>query len=210
VPRNWVGLAVVLAVFVGAAIVLLTNLNPTPSRAVGGGDAARPITSRVTETTRSVGFREYPIGEESRNELMIRAVYLPSVGMEGMIEPDDPAIIHLEADIVAEAGNRQGLTKDAFVPYLKVEYRIEPVAGGSPLEQGTMMPMVASDGLHYGATVAMPKAGEYRLVYRISPPTDTLGRHTDPITGVAPWWQTFEVTFPWDYPGPPALAGPVR
>ena len=32
------------------------------------------------------------------------------------------------------------------------------------------MPMVARDGLHYGANLAMPKAGVYRLTYQSSPP----------------------------------------
>ena len=69
---------------------------------------------------------------------------------------------------------------------------------------GTMMPMVARDGLHYGASIAMPRAGHYTLTYRIDPPSaGGLGRHADPATGVAPWWEPFEVSFDWDYPGPP-------
>jgi uncharacterized protein involved in high-affinity Fe2+ transport len=67
-----------------------------------------------------------------------------------------------------------------------------------------MIPMVAADGLHYGASVSMPKAGEYRLTYKIDPPSaGGLGRHSDPATGVAPWWTPFEASFEWDYPGPP-------
>ena len=64
------------------------------------------------------------------------------------------------------------------------------------------MPMVARDGLHYGATIEMPKAGRYKLTYAIEPPSDGgLGRHVDPATGVDPWWKPFEVSFDWDYPG---------
>ena len=70
------------------------------------------------------------------------------------------------------------------------------------------MPMVARDGLHYGASIAMPKAGAYRLTYHIEPPSaGGLGRHSDPVTGVAPWWEPFEVSFDWDYPGPPPPVG---
>jgi periplasmic iron binding protein len=64
--------------------------------------------------------------------------------------------------------------------------------------------MVARDGLHYGASIAMPTPGSYRLTYRLAPPSaGGLGRHSDPVTGVAPWWQPFEVAYDWDYPGPP-------
>ena len=64
------------------------------------------------------------------------------------------------------------------------------------------MPMVARDGLHYGASIAMPRAGRYKLTYTIEPPT-AAGRHSDPATGVDPWWKPFEVSFDWDYPGLP-------
>ena len=54
------------------------------------------------------------------------------------------------------------------MPYLVVHYAIEPLDGGGkagsaePI-RGTMMPMVARDGLHYGASIEMPKAGHYKL-----------------------------------------------
>ena len=34
-----------------------------------------------------------------------------------------------------------------------------------------MMPMVARDGLHYGASIEMPTAGHYKLTYAIEPPS---------------------------------------
>ena len=50
-----------------------------------------------------------------------------------------------------------------------------------------------------------PTAGRYKLTYRIKPPSaGGLGRHADRATGVDPWWEPFEVSFDWDYPGPPA------
>ena len=70
--------------------------------------------------------------------------------------------------------------------------------------RGTFMPMVARDGLHYGASIEMPKAGRYKLTYAIKPPSyGGLGRHADRATGVDAWWKPFEVSFDWDYPGPP-------
>jgi periplasmic iron binding protein len=63
--------------------------------------------------------------------------------------------------------------------------------------------MVARDGWHYGASIPMPKAGRFKLTYTIEPPT-AAGRHSDPATGVDAWWKPFEVSFDWDYPGPPS------
>ncbi len=62
-----------------------------------------------------------------------------------------------------------------------------------------MMPMVARDGWHYGASIPMPKAGKFKLTYKIEPPT--AGRHSDAATGVDPWWEPFEVSFDWEYRG---------
>ena len=119
------------------------------------------------------------------------------------------SLIHLEADIHATEGNRNGFAKDEFVPYLVVHYTIEPLDGGGkagstqPIK-GTMMPMVARDGMHYGASIEMPTAGHYKLTYAIEPPSaGGLGRHADRATGVEPWWKPFEASFDWDYPGPP-------
>jgi hypothetical protein len=80
------------------------------------------------------------------------------------------------------------------VPQGETARSVEPI-------RDTMIPMVARDGWHYGASIAMPKAGRYKLTYTIKPPT--VGRHSDPATGVEPWWKPFEVSFDWDYPGPP-------
>ncbi len=114
-------------------------------------------------------------------------------------------ILHLEADVKATEGNPNGFAMGEFVPYLKIAYEIVPSAGGAAIQKGELMPMIASDGLHYGASVAMPKAGSFRLNYAIQPPSaGGLGRHSDPVTGVAPWWAPFVATFEWDYPGPPA------
>jgi uncharacterized protein involved in high-affinity Fe2+ transport len=212
--QRWIGPSVVAVILAGVAVVLALNLNwkggagarkasvtePEPvSESPGGGDRRPPA-----------GFREYPIGEDvEKNQIRIAAVYLPPVEMEGMPGAGSLSLIHLEADIHATAGNRNGFAKDEFVPYLVVHYAIEPLdgsgkAGSAEPIRGTMMPMVARDGLHYGASIEMPKAGHFKLNYAIEPPSaGGLGRHADRATGVEPWWKPFEVSFDWDYPGPP-------
>ncbi len=137
--------------------------------------------------------------------MLIKAVWLPPVQMEEMEFPTSTHLIHLEADIHATEGNRNGFAKDEFVPYLVIHYTIAPADGTggdkaiAPIK-GQLMPMVARDGLHYGATIEMPDAGHYKLIYRIEPPSaGGLGRHVDPATGVEPWWKPFEVSFDWEF-----------
>jgi len=189
---------VVVLILSGVVMILALNLNlkgRSGPRADGSGSTA----------SQPAGFREYPIGEEvERNQMRIAAVWLPPIRMEGMDDPGTSTMIHLEAHIHATEGNRNGCPKDEFVPWLTVHYTIVPDdAAGKATEpiRGTLKPMIARDGWHYGASIEMPRPGHYKLTYAIEPPT--VGRHVDPATGVAPWWKPFEVAFDWDYPGPP-------
>jgi len=219
---------VVLLIFGGVLLILGLNLNfsrgpragsDSPRSASEKGNAqdseGTPRTAQPDQSTpradsgrRTASFREYPIGEEvEKNQMRIAAVWLPSVQMDGMIGPSSSSLIHLEADVHATEGNRNGFPKDEFVPYLKVRYAIVPVDEQSKASsrgpiKGAMMPMTARDGWHYGASIEMPPPGRYKLTYAIEPPA--AGRHSDPITGVDPWWKPFQVSFDWDYSGPAA------
>lgn len=210
--QRWIGPAMVLLILGGVVSVLLLNLNlkGTPPRAVVADNPApaqQATPENPSAARKPAGFREYPIGDEvERNQMRIAAVWLPPVQMAGMNGPGSSDMIHVEADIHATEGNRNGCPKDEFVPYLTVRYAIIPegeAAKSIEPMRGTLMPMVARDGWHYGASIPMPKAGQYRLTYIIEPPT-AAGRHSDVATGVDPWWKPFEVTFDWDYPGPPS------
>jgi periplasmic iron binding protein len=205
VNQRWARPIVVALIFIGVSFILAMNLN------LKGRNPAQPahlppVPAGVVRAP--AGFREYPIGEEvEKNQMRIAAVYLPPIKMEGMDDPASSGFIHIEADIHATEGNRNGFANEEFVPYLLVHYTIvrqdaKPKPDG-PI-QGDMMPMVARDGMHYGATIDMPKPGRYKLTYAIEPPSKGgLGRHSDPASGVDPWWKAFEVSFDWDYPGPP-------
>jgi uncharacterized protein involved in high-affinity Fe2+ transport len=210
VNRSWVGPLITVAILGGIALILLANLEPGHSRPKA---PPKPPTTRGEQASppRIAGsFREYPIGEPVETHyLRVSAVWLPSVAVEGLKLVKGSDMIHLEADVHATEGNPNGFAKDEFVPYLKIHYRILPEGGqGAPLDEGPLYPMVAKDGLHYGANVSLPKAGSYRLIYHVEPPSaGGLGRHHDPITGVAPWWEPFDVEFAWEYPGPPRSNG---
>jgi periplasmic iron binding protein len=217
--QRWRGPIVVLLILGGVVLILALNLNtkgwdsqPPRSPDTTHVDAVAPSTTSGPGDAKvsrpPAGFREYPIGEEvERNQMRIAAVWLPPVQMEGMAGPVPSDMIHLEADIRATEGNRNGFAKDEFVPYLVVHYTITSREGTDPSSASApapLTPMVARDGLHYGASIAMPKAGRYTLTYRIEPPSaGGLGRHSDPVTGVDPWWKPFVVSFNWDYEGPP-------
>lgn len=203
--NRWVGPLVTGLIVVGVAAILLLNVNPPANPRTGTQDHVTPSPEpKPAERTKPAGFREYPIGDEAaRNHMRIAAVWLPPIQMDGMPASSGADLIHLEADVKATEGNLNGFAKDEFIPYLKIAYKITPAAGGPAIEKGNLTPMVAADGLHYGAMIAMPKAGEYQLTYMLQPPSaGGLGRHSDPVTGVAPWWEPFEVTFDWDCPGP--------
>jgi periplasmic iron binding protein len=194
-----VGTAVTLLIVAGVGAIFLLNREPTQ---------APPRPTHLVPPR--PGSLEHPIGDDVvKHHINIAAVWLPAVGMAGMPEPLSD-VIHLEADIHATADNPNGFAKDEFVPYLKIKYELSDAKGGKPLQAGDLMPMVASDGLHYGANIAKPGPGSYRLVYKIEPPSaGGLGRHVDAATGVAAWWEPFEVGFDWTMEAerPQAVAG---
>lgn len=197
--RAAVGPIVTILIVAGVAVILM--LNREPSRSVPAPSPGAPARSADTAANaggKPVGFREYPIGDEVvKNHLLIAAVWLPSVGMAGMPPPSDD-IIHIEADVKGTADNPNGIAKDEKVAYLRIKYALRDSRTGATLQSGDLMPMRASDGLHYGANIAKPAPGEYRLLYTIEPPAPgVLGMHSDPATGVAPWWEPFEAAFDW-------------
>lgn len=149
-------------------------------------------------------FREYPIGVGVRqNGMLIAAVWLPPVTMEGVDAAASGDMIHLEADIHAIQGNKNGFGISEWMPYLTVKYTLTHKESGKKIE-GKMMPMVAKDGPHYGVGISMPAKGAYTLSYEIRPPSENgFGRHSDPITGVDPWWEPFTVSWEFDYQGVP-------
>ena len=142
--RRWAGPIVVVLILGGVIAVLALNLNLkgrnpadstanplVPSRAEGDRQPPRQPASVVQQPA---GFREYPIGDEvEKNPMLIKAVWLPPIQMEGMDDPASSSLIHLEADVHATEGNPNGFAKDEFVPYLIVHYTITP-ADGKPTD----------------------------------------------------------------------------
>ncbi|PID62690.1 MAG: iron transporter [Gammaproteobacteria bacterium] len=148
---------------------------------------------------------EVPIGEAvTMNEMEIAAVYLQPITMEpqGLMRPASQSDVHLEADIHATKGNKNGFGAGEWIPYLSIDYKLTNVDTGKS-KTGTLMPMIASDGAHYGQNIEMSGVGNYELTWIIKPPVAELLRHTDEETGVGKWFKPFEANYKFEYLGKP-------
>ncbi|MDR1798759.1 MAG: iron transporter [Bifidobacteriaceae bacterium] len=169
----------------------------TGTGAAAGGDAPAPGDEGAA------GFTEYPIGDpQSLPPLEVAAVYFQPVDMEpaGMGLAAADSDLHIEADISA-GQNDLGYGVGDFVPNLTVEYTIA-TEDGTVASAGTFMPMNASDGPHYGANIAMPGAGTYKVTFTIHSPEETgTVLHVDKETGVEGrfWAEPIVAQWDWDY-----------
>lgn len=155
---------------------------------------------------------EYPIGTpHQRHGMEIGAVYLQPVDMDGAagqpMRPARQADIHIEADVRALENNPNGFPAGQWIPYLRVRYEIAKKGAGKPIT-GDFVPMVASDGPHYGDNVKLMGPGKYTVKYQIYPPGHAdnpegrhFHRHTDRLTGVRPWFEPFTVEYEFIYAG---------
>lgn len=150
---------------------------------------------------------EYPIGEpQFGGGLEVAAVYLQPIEMDppGVMRAASESDIHLEADIHALADNPNGFGEGEWMPYLVVEFALTKADTGEAVS-GRLMPMVASDGPHYGDNLKLFGAGNYKLMFTVSPPDKDpmahFGRHTDKETGVAAWFEPFTTEYEFTYAG---------
>jgi uncharacterized protein involved in high-affinity Fe2+ transport len=153
---------------------------------------------------------EYPIGTpQNLAGMEVAAVYLQAIDMEpeGHMRKAGESDIHLEADIHALGNNPNGLPEGFWVPHLLVKYELTKV-GTNEVIKGDMMPMVASDGPHYGDNVKLKGPGKYKLKFTIYPPNakenpagNMFGRHTDRATGVRPWFKPVEAEWEFTFAG---------
>jgi len=145
---------------------------------------------------------DVPIGAENINGMEVGAVYIQPVTMEpmlpGMMNPSD---IHLEADIHALKDNAQGFNEGDWMPYLNISYTLTK-KGSDWSRTGSLMAMAAADGPHYAENIKLDGPGKYHLTYHIKPPAyHAFHRHTDKETGVAPWWEPFDLEWDFTYVG---------
>ena len=148
---------------------------------------------------------EYPIGKQQiQGGMEIGAVYLQPITMEpeGMMRKASDSDIHLESDIHAVKNNPTGFAEGDWMPYLQVTYKLTKHGDAKWNAHGDLMPMVASDGPHYGDNVKLDGPGKYHLTLVVKPPMQmghmAFGRHVDKETGVGPWFKP--ITLEYDFP----------
>lgn len=158
-------------------------------------------TMKAVSPSEVAGFEEFPIGDDLElGPLNVAGVYFQPVDMEpiGMSLPASQADMHIEADISALPNNNLGYGAGDFVPNLTVRYEIEDKDGH--INEGSLMPMNASDGPHYGANVKIGQAGTYKVRFIIeSPESQGFLLHTDKTTGVSGRFWKEPLVAEWDF-----------
>ncbi len=149
------------------------------------------------------GFDEYELGVEGEQEvgfMTMAMVYFQPVDMAPAesATPKEGADLHIEVDLTANE-NPYSFPVDGWVPYLSIDFVIKDAATGNEVLTGTMMPMAASDGPHYGNNIALPE-GEYTItLYIKSPAENGYLLHVDSETGVEAkdgfWTEPLEATW---------------
>lgn len=151
----------------------------------------------------AVSAKEFYVGEPVvKNDMQLVPHYLLGIEMDtmpkGMSHGKDA--VHLEVDVHATKDEKHGFKEDEWIPYLTIEYTVEKTGSGFR-KTGTLAAMTAGDGPHYANNVALGGEGDYKLTYRILPPSKAgFVRHTDKETGVPEWWQPFSVSWSFHYP----------
>lgn len=108
------------------------------------------------------------------------------------------ADIHLELRVNATDDNPYNFKAGAWMPYLRIDYRVEKV-GSDWFTSGSLDPMVANDGPHYGNNVKLNGVGKYSIKYRVTAPNLML--HMDKETAPKQWFKPFVVSWDLTYLG---------
>ena len=143
--------------------------------------------SAVSLAEEEAGFDEYPLGVEGEQEvgfMTMDMVYFQPVDMAPVenATPKEGSDLHIEVDLTANE-NPYGFPVDGWVPYLSIDFVIKDLEG-KEVYSGSMMPMAASDGPHYGNNIPLAE-GEYTItLYIKSPAENGYLLHVDAETGV--------------------------
>jgi periplasmic iron binding protein len=107
--------------------------------------------------------------------------------------------IHLEVDIHAAKDNQIGFGEGDWIPYLTVNYTLTNENTNQQVT-GTLMPMNADDGPHYGANVKMLGTGKYKLSLSMqSPESQNYLLHKSEGTVPGDFW-TAPIKLDWEFP----------
>ncbi|WP_311553414.1 iron transporter [Propionimicrobium lymphophilum] len=131
-----------------------------------------------------IGINEIPVGDsgpQKNGSLEVDLVYFQAVDMEHgsmSMPPASESDMHFEIDVkTTDEAKAWGYDADQFLPYLDPKVEIKDVNTGEVIDPGTMMPMIASDGPHYGNNIKL-KPGKYDVTVTIASPADEFMLHT--------------------------------
>lgn len=112
--------------------------------------------------------------------------------------PASDSDMHFEIDVkTTEAASAIGFEADQFLPYLKINPKLTEKNTGEVVDLGTLMPMIAVDGPHYGNNIKL-KPGLYMVELTIQSPADDFMLHTGNDTSAVSgrfWTEPLKVTF---------------
>ena len=152
-----------------------------------------------------IGINELEVGDSgpqvAGDYIEVAAVYFQAVDMEHgtmAMPPASESDMHFEIDIkTTEKAKEIGFEADQFLPYLKITPKLTEKNTGKVVELGTLMPMIASDGPHYGNNIKL-EPGLYTVELTIQSPADDFMLHTGKDTsGVQGrfWTEPLKVVF---------------
>lgn len=131
-----------------------------------------------------IGINEIAVGDsgpQTNGPLEVNLVYFQAVDMEHgsmAMPPASESDMHFEIDIKTnEKAKEWGYDPDQFLPYLDPKVEIKNQSTGEVIDPGTMMPMIASDGPHYGNNIKLAP-GKYDVTITIASPADEFMLHT--------------------------------
>ncbi|MGC3955959.1 MAG: iron transporter [Propionicimonas sp.] len=196
------------AVAASALALLLAGCSAAPAEQSGTPASSAPAETAAPEESTDpnlVGINELPVGDSGPQQagdyLEVNAVYFQAIDMEQgtmAMPPASESDMHFEIDIKTnEKAKDIGFEAEQFLPYLKITPKLTEKNTGKVVELGTLMPMIASDGPHYGNNIKL-EPGLYTVELTIQSPADDFMLHTGKDTsGVKGrfWNEPLKVTF---------------
>ncbi len=167
-----------------AAIGLAFTLAACGSDTSTAGDSTATAEATSVPTKDTAGINELPVGDsgpQTNDALTIDLVYFQAVDMEHgsmAMPPAAESDMHFEVDVVTnEKATEWGYEPDQFMPYLDISAEAVNVDTGQVTDLGTMMPMIAADGPHYGNNIKLAP-GNYDVIVTVASPADQFMLHT--------------------------------
>lgn len=180
--------------------------------ACGSGSETAESTSDSTATTEAgataeetkdtVGINELPVGDsgpQTNDALTVDLVYFQAVDLEHgsmAMAAASESDMHFEIDVATnEKATEWGYEADQFLPYLQIDVVAHNTDTDEDIDLGTMMPMIASDGPHYGNNISL-EPGNYNVTVTVPSPADDFMLHTGKdSSGVSGRFWTDPLTF---------------